>query len=837
MSPKARPWIAGLVSGLSVGLLGLVLAVLRPSALERSELWSYDLRIRSAAADRQARTDIVLIKVSEQDITNVEDNLSISWPWPRALFGYIATYAKRAGARVITYDWLFQERGQFSVGDAEELATALHEAGNTVIGLALTSSSILQERKPGAWAAELGTFPTKDEAVAAALKLQAFNTRTFLIGKGPFTVWYGGLTSAADLTAMWTRLLRPENAGDVLAPDAEPEPEPEPAPCAAGSAAGSAAPDKPPAPVKPPPTMRQLTEAELATEVNVAALVAEREGTLGTGPVPKREGIDPPLGVLAFAPARLGHVHQTNDIDSVMREHAPLAEHDGRLFPSLPLASYLVAHPTEKFSLEGHTLHVGDKTFELDASGRFVIRFVTAGSYRQISAYDILRSQALLDEGKPPIIKDEELKGAYVIVAATAHGLRDLRPTPMSEAQLGAEINANVLDNLEEGKFIHRASPAVDGIITLLLCLLAAVTMTALSRAFKRVIVAFPLVLLATVVISGGYVMIAGWALSSRDLWLAVATPAISSALASFVTVIVLSAVERQNRRFVQEALGRYTSPALVRELIEHPEHLSLEWGEEREMSVYFSDLAGFTTISEHLSAKDLVTLLNEYLTEMTDLVLAHGGIVDKYIGDAVMAFWGAPLRDKQHALHAVSCAIAMRKRCDELRAGWQARFGHALHARAGVNSGGSIVGNMGSKHKYNYTVMGDMVNLAARLEGANKPYGTYLMISETTLAELGGAVEVRELDLVAVKGKDKAVRVFEVLDLKGQADPALVATARKFEEALALYRARKFTEAKAMFSELGDDPPSKLYVERCTYFETEPPADGWDGVWHMKEK
>ncbi|MBL0216316.1 MAG: adenylate/guanylate cyclase domain-containing protein [Myxococcales bacterium] len=140
-------------------------------------------------------------------------------------------------------------------------------------------------------------------------------------------------------------------------------------------------------------------------------------------------------------------------------------------------------------------------------------------------------------------------------------------------------------------------------------------------------------------------------------------------------------------------------------------------------------------------------------------------------------------------------------------------------------------------KHKYNYTVMGDMVNLAARLEGANKPYGTYLMISETTLAELGGAVEVRELDLVAVKGKDKAVRVFEVLDLKGQADPALVATARKFEEALALYRARKFTEAKAMFSELGDDPPSSSMSKRCTYFETEPPADGRDGVWHMKEK
>jgi adenylate cyclase len=813
VSPKARPWIAGLTAGLAVGLLGLVLAVLRPSALERSELWSYDLRIRSAATERTASANIVLIKVSEQDITNVEDNLSISWPWPRALFGYIATYCKRAGARVITYDWLFQERGQFSVGDAEELATALKEAGNTVIGLALTSSSIFRERKPGAWAAQLGSFEKKDEAVSAALRLQAFNTRTFLFGKGPFTVWYGGLTAEADLQNLYARLARVENAKDIVAPDVEEGVEPK------------------------PPVMRQLTADELLAEVNVGQLVIEREGIVGTGDVPKREGIDPPLGVLALAPARLGHVHQTNDIDSVMRMHAPLAEHAGRLFPSLPLATYLVAHPTEKYGLDGSKLTLGDKSFKLDSDGRFPIRFVTAGSYRQISAYDILRSQALLDEGKPPIIKDEELKGAYVIVAATAHGLRDLRPTPMSEAQLGAEINANVLDNLEAGQWIGRVSPALDGLITLLLCLIAALAMTALSRAFKRVIVAFPLMLLATVAISGGYVLLARWALASHDLWVGVATPVAASAVASFVTLITLSAVERQNRRFVQEALGRYTSPALVQELIDHPEHLSLEWGEEREMSVYFSDLAGFTTISEDLSAKDLVTLLNEYLTEMTDLVLSHGGVVDKYIGDAVMAFWGAPIRDKNHALNAVTCAIAMRKKCDELRAGWQERFGHELHARAGVNSGGSIVGNMGSKHKYNYTVMGDMVNLAARLEGANKPYGTYLMISETTLADLNGAAEVRELDLVAVKGKNKPVRVFEVLELKGKADPKLVETARRFEEGLALYRAMKFAEAKAIFTELAGDPPSKLFSERCDYFTNEPPDDGWDGVWHMKEK
>ncbi len=813
LTPKARPWIAGLGAGFCVGLVGLILAIIRPEAFERSELWAYDVRMRHAAAGRLARPSIVLVTVSEQDIANVEDNLSISWPWPRAMFGYIATYTKRAGAKAIVFDWLFQDRGQFSVSDAEELATALRETGNAVIGLALTSDALVQERKPGRWATRLGTFPTKEEAVAAALRMQAFNVRTFLVGTQPITVWFGGVPTKEDLVSMWSRLQRPENARDLVAPDVPPEEE------------------------APFPAASEVGEDVLGSELNMAKVVAERQGRPGTGDVPTRGGMDPPLGVIAVAPARLGHVHQTNDLDGVMRRHAPLVEHDGRLFPSLPLAAYLVGHPGTEFSLEDGALRVGDRSYELGDDGRFSIRFVNAGTYRKIPAYEILRSQALIDEGKPPSIPDEELRGAYVIVAATGQALRDLRPTPMAKAQLGAEINANVLDNLEDGVSIHRVSSVTDGLITLLLCLLAALAMTALERLFKRVLIAVPVMLIATGVLIVGYVLIARALFSASDLWLPVAIPGIASALSAFITLLVLAGVERSNRRFVQEALGRYTSPALVRELIEHPEHLSLEWGEDREMSVYFSDIAGFTTISEKLAPKDLVTLLNEYLTEMTDLVLAHGGVVDKYIGDAVMAFWGAPIRDPDHARNAVCCAIAMRKKCDELRGTWQERFGQAVFARAGVNSGRAIAGNMGSKHKYNYTVMGDMVNLAARLEGANKGYGTFLMISEFTVAALGGAVDVRELDLVAVKGKDQPVKVFEVLDVKGATPEATLALARRFEEGLADYRARRFAAAKVIFEELTADPVAKIYIERCNDFIASPPDESWDGVWHMKEK
>jgi adenylate cyclase len=302
----------------------------------------------------------------------------------------------------------------------------------------------------------------------------------------------------------------------------------------------------------------------------------------------------------------------------------------------------------------------------------------------------------------------------------------------------------------------------------------------------------------------------------------------------------VTSASERRQRRFVQGALGMYTSPALVKELIEHPEHLTLEWGQKREMTVYFSDIAGFTTISEGLSPEKLVALLNDYLTNMTDLVLEHGGVVDKYIGDAVMAFWGAPIATANHAESGIKCAIAMRKRCDEMRPKWKEEYGVDVTARAGLSSGDVVVGNMGSKHKLNYTVMGDMVNLASRLEGANKAYGTYLMISETCHEKVKDAVASRELDYLAVKGKEKPVRVFEVLGLVGTVDDATIARIAEFHAALAKYRTRDFAGALAAFEEIlsgADDGPSKAYVERCKYFLEEPPGDDWDGVWHMKEK
>jgi adenylate cyclase len=258
-------------------------------------------------------------------------------------------------------------------------------------------------------------------------------------------------------------------------------------------------------------------------------------------------------------------------------------------------------------------------------------------------------------------------------------------------------------------------------------------------------------------------------------------------------------------------------------------------------MSVYFSDVAGFTTISEKLSPELLVALLNEYLTVMTDIIDEHDGYVDKYIGDAVMAFWGGLIPDEQHAAKALRAACAMRNECVIRTAQWKQKYGVDLMARAGLNSGVGVVGNMGSHKKYNYTAMGDMVNIASRLESINKAYGTLLIISETTYRQVEDVVDARELDFMTVKGKNEPITIYEVLDERGRTDALVLQAAAEFGAGLARYRAREFEEAKAAFQAAlqirPDDGPAKMYVERCDHFLAEPPPEGWDGVWHMKEK
>ncbi len=833
ISAKARSLVSGAAVGVVVGLLAAIVAVTRPAFLERTEAGTYDERVRAVMNQDDAAKDIVLIDIAESDIEYAENSFGMIWPWPRSVYGEIATYAKKAGAKVVVFDWLYQDRGVVGgAADDEQFAESMKAAGNVVFGLALTTDKLVERPLEGPFAARLAGYETNEEAMAVALKLAAWNVRSFILNRvGKFELWYGGKKNETDVRMQWDTLTKQADLETLF--EAPPPPEP-PADDKAGEQPVPEEAEKLP---PPEPTIARLSANELSQETTVTTLIRERDGIALSGKFPRREGLDPPLAMLATAPARLGNVYQNPEADGILRRHAPLSLHGNVAYPSLSLAALLVGHKGMVPKVEGRTLVLGDKRIELDDDGLITLRYHGHRVYPHVSSFEVLRSSVMVEENTAPSVPFETLKDKYLIVSATGQALRDMRPTPVSTRMLGAEIQATALDNMLNGNAIRRAPVWLDGLIAFFMSVLISGLMILLWRTIRKPGISLVVMAVLTTGIVVAYYLIARAALDGPGVWLAFAAPAIGAGVSAFTTLLALSAVERSGKRFVQEALGRYTSTALVRELMEHPEYLSLEWGESREMSVYFSDIQGFTTISEGLKPEILVALLNDYLTIMTDLVLQHGGVVDKYIGDAIMAFWGAPLPEKDHAKKATRCAIAMRKKCDELRATWHAKFGHEVFARAGVNSGSAVVGNMGSKHKYNYTVMGDMVNLASRLEGANKAYDTFLMVSAATVDRLGGEFDVRELDRIAVKGKDQAVTVFEILDVVGSTDPAWLARARKFEEGLALYRATDFTAAKKIFVENADDPVSVIYAERCDLFIAEPPGDNWDGVWRMKEK
>jgi adenylate cyclase len=360
-----------------------------------------------------------------------------------------------------------------------------------------------------------------------------------------------------------------------------------------------------------------------------------------------------------------------------------------------------------------------------------------------------------------------------------------------------------------------------------------------LAWVFSRVssLAAAPALLAA----AAGWGAVAVLALRRGNVVLALGMP-IAQMLTMFVaaTTYRFFSEEREKRR-ARETFSRFLAPAIVDEVLAEGGAVRLG-GEKRVLTVLFCDVRGFTSISERLDPHVLLEFLNEYLTPMTDIIVSgHQGTLDKYIGDAIMAFWGAPREQPDHALRACRAALAMVDRLEDLRARWRARGLPDVDVGIGVNTGPMSVGFVGSQDRfYNYTVLGDAVNLASRLESANKEYGTHVVLGASTHAQVKDAVVARELDLVRVKGKREPVQIFELLTL-APAPPALAEFVARFEWGISAYKAQRWDEAIARFREAdrlrGGDPPSGKYVERCEAMRREPPGPEWDGVFEMKTK
>jgi adenylate cyclase len=337
-----------------------------------------------------------------------------------------------------------------------------------------------------------------------------------------------------------------------------------------------------------------------------------------------------------------------------------------------------------------------------------------------------------------------------------------------------------------------------------------------------------------------GYFYVCQEMFTRRQIVLDYVGPAFGIVFSYVVVFFIRFRRESREKRRIRDTFSRYMSPEIVAALTRNPDLVKLG-GEDREMTVFFSDVAGFTTLSETMRPQELVAVLNEYLSEMSDVIFRHRGVVDKYIGDAIMAFWNAPLDQPDHASLACFAALDQIEAIKDLQRRFAERGLPRFDFRIGINTGHMVVGNMGSHSLFDYTVTGDAVNLAARLEGANKPFRSRVMISEFTYEKAKNDVEVRPLDLLRVKGKTVPIQVYELAARKGALDPTRGKAFGLYRDGIAFYRERKFDRAIGVFKGalalLPDDGPSALYIERCEAFRASPPPPDWDGVFVMTTK
>jgi adenylate cyclase len=448
-------------------------------------------------------------------------------------------------------------------------------------------------------------------------------------------------------------------------------------------------------------------------------------------------------------------------------------------------------------------------------SQNYLINFVNKPySFAMIPAKEVLAGNA-------------SFANKTVLLGATAPNLHDeyFVPTSNGVPMPGVEIHANIVQNFIDNNFLKEQSTLAR---TVLVLLAGIIGMFGLSKLRMGYAIPVAIVLLVA------YAFIAITLFDRFAVVLDLFYFPISLVIFTGAGISANYLEEKKKGAFVRDAFSKYVSKELLDELLKKQQHLTLG-GEKRELTVFFSDIRGFTSISEQLSPEELVHLLNEYLTDMTKIILAHEGTVDKFIGDAIMAIWNAPVKNPNHALKACKAAVEQVKALRKLQDAWTERNVPVLEIGCGIHTGPAVIGNMGSSERFDYTAIGDTVNLASRLEGLTKVYGVSIIISESTHAAIQNEFPCRKLDAVKVKGKKQPVTIYHLCVDK---DPAFV---KAYEHALTQYFKREFTEAISGFKKAltirPSDASAQLFVERCEKYLRHPPAQDWDGAFVVEEK
>ncbi|MDH5178535.1 MAG: adenylate/guanylate cyclase domain-containing protein [Gammaproteobacteria bacterium] len=521
------------------------------------------------------------------------------------------------------------------------------------------------------------------------------------------------------------------------------------------------------------------------------------------------------------------------DPDGILRRVPLLVKYKDKIYPSLALETARIYQLIDKFTV--HTEDISNvtnvtgieltrgKVIPTDGEGRVIIPFIgQSKSYLYLSATDVI-------SGKFP---KEHLKNTIVFIGTTAEGLFDLRAAPMQGVYPGVEIHANLISGILDNKFPVEPPWASGANFTLLVVsgVLLVFVLPFLNPYYK---IAFTLLAVAT--IAGSNI----WLWTEKGLVLAMALPLLLVITLSAVNLAYGFLTEAESKSQLQDMFGQYIPRELVAEMTENPRHYGFE-GVSREMTVLFADICQFTTISEQLTASKLKELLNRFFTPMTRIIFDNRGTIDKYVGDMLMAFWGAPVINEQHAVHSLDAAFGMLEEVQKLKRDFEAEGLPPFEIGIGINSGVMNVGDMGSEYRRAYTVIGDTVNIASRLEGLTRFYDVPLVIGEKTYELVADSYACLELDLVQVKGASRPIKVYQPLCRLEHMTASLKQELELLHQAYRLYRIQEWKKANALFEQLmvhHERPLYSIYLERIDWFRRDPPGPSWNGVFERRTK
>ncbi len=545
------------------------------------------------------------------------------------------------------------------------------------------------------------------------------------------------------------------------------------------------------------------------------------------------------IAVLEAAASGKGLFSINPDADNIVRRVALVAVAGGALQPALSIELLRVATGKDAFAVKTddagvRSVIVGGVEVPTDSNGRMWVRYTPHNPARYVSASDVLDGS----------VDPARLRNHLVLLGTSATGLLDLKATPLEAAMPGVEVHAQILETILGKSYLTRPNYALGAELVI------AVLSSLLVIVLAPILGAFPVLLLGMGVAVG--VVVGSWLLfAEHNVLIDVVYPLMASFAVYLLLVFVNYRREEVQRQQIRSAFGQYLAPAYVEQIARDPSQLSLG-GETRTMTLLFSDVRGFTSISESFKSdpQGLTALMNRFLTPLSDAIMARKGTIDKYMGDAVMAFWNAPLDDARHAHNACEAALDMMARLRAVNVERKAEAEAAgtpflpLDVGIGINTGTCVVGNMGSEFRFDYSVLGDAVNLASRLEGQSKTYGVPIILGSGTTERVHDSFAVIEIDLIRVKGKLEPERVFCLAgDDAVSKDPAFQSATQAFATALAGYRAQRWEDALAALDRVrasqqpGILPLADLYEARIRAFAENPPPADWDGVFVATSK